>query len=190
MKLKRHKTVDALLADALPGDKEIVDAVNKSYFEDAMANQLFILRTKAGLSQKDMAKRLKVSQSVISKMENKGDYLKFNDVIRYVNALGCSVEMTIVKNGRAIDFLASYFARIKRTMGELQELAGKDPDITKGIMSAFLAFSTSMIEDVIPQIKGKLPQQQRQLEISINPPEEDAKAKPKKTYRKKETQVA
>lgn len=194
MKFKRYKTVDSLLADLFPGDKEIIDSVNQAYYRDAMANHLFILRTKAGVSQKEMAKRLNVSQSVISKMENKGDYLKFNDVIRYIGALGYAVDFAVLKRGQHIDYLSSYFTRIKSIMDELQKLAGDDPDISQGVREAFLALSKSMLMDVLPKLEKKMSNQQRPIAISMNSDDRDAakepEVKPKKTRPKQEKQLA
>ena len=174
MKFKRHKSVEAMLEHSLPDSKATIDAINQMFNEDAVSRNLFILRAKAGVSQAEMAKRLNVSQSVISRMENDGNYLKFNDVIRFINALGYSAEMACIKSGRAVDFLASYFSRIKKEMETLKDLAGNDPVIVKGIMSTFLTFSKSMLEDVIPQIKDQLPGRQLQLDFSQNPEEQEA----------------
>lgn len=190
MKFKRHKTVDGLLADLYSGDEEMIEAVNTMYNEDLMANHLFILRTKAGVSQAEMAKRLDVSQSVISKMENNGNYLKFNDVIRYINALGYSAELAFIEGGRSVDFLGSYFGRIKKTMDELQALAGDDPDITKGIMAAFLTFSKSLLEEMIPRLKGRLPKREAPLRISINSQNREPEALTHAKRRKKNRQPA
>lgn len=169
MKFKRYETVEDLLAHSLPNSKDVIKNMNRMFREDAMSRHLFFLRSQAGVSQLEMARRLGVSQSVISKMENKGDYLKFNEVIRYLNALGFSAEFASIKHGKAVDFLASYFGRIKAVMDELQELAGDDQDITDGIMTAFLMFSKSMLEDVIPKIKGKKPNSAPALKISLTP---------------------
>lgn len=190
MKFKRHETVDALLADALPGDREIVDVVNKSFHEDAMANHLFILRTKAGLSQKDMAKRLKVSQSVISKMENDGNYLRFNDVIRYIDALGFSAEMAFIKEGRAINFLRSYFSRITQMMDMLREIAGDDPDINAGILTAFGDFSKSMMDNVLPKFEKFTASRLSTLEISVTTPPAESPPPAVPKHRRREKALA
>ena len=171
MKFKRHESVEAMLEHSLSDSKATIDAMNQMFNEDAVSRNLFILRAKAGVSQAEMAKRLKVSQSVISRMENDGNYLKFNDVIRFINALGYSAEMACVPDGRSVDFLASYFFRIKKEMKLLQKLAANDPDINKGVMTMFLKFSKSMLEDVIPQIKDQKPGRQLQLDFSLNPEE-------------------
>lgn len=180
MKFKRHKTVDDLLSNSLPDSKETINAMNRLFDEDDMSRHLYMLRSKAGVSQKEMANRLNVSQSVISKMENKGEYLKFNDVIRYINALDFSVEFAAIKGNRSVDILGSYFSRIKAMMSELQRIAGSDPDITKGVMSTFISFSKSMLEDVIPQLKTETPKRKSTLMISIDSTEkEDKKIKPR-----------
>lgn len=190
MKFKRHKTVDALLADSLPESKEAVEAVSQAFNEDAISRHLFILRTRVGVSQKEMAKRLNVSQSVISKLENRGEYVKFNDAVRYINALEYSAELAFVKGGRSVDFLASYFSRITKMMEQLQAIAGNDPDIAKGVMATFLVFSKSMLEDVIPQLKDKFPRRQSQMEISMAPDDRDTTSTPSAPPRPKLRKVA
>lgn len=194
MKFKRHKTVDALLENSLPESEGVIEAMNQSYDEDFICRHLFILRTHAGVSQKEMAARLNVSQSVISKMENKGDYLKFNDVIRYIEALGYAVDFGILKRGRSIDYLTSYFTRIKHVMDELQELAGDDLDMSQGVRDAFVALSKSMLMEVLPKLAKKMSSQQKPIAISMNSDDRGAAKKPapkpKKPRHKSEKQLA
>lgn len=188
MKTRNYKSVKKMLSTLLPDDKELPEDVRVAYDKELISNHLFIMRSKAGISQAEMAKRLGVTQGAVSKMENRADALSFHDVIRYSHALGYSVEMAFIRGGRSVDFLASYFGRITRMMDELRDLAGDDPDITKGIMSVFLTFSKSMLEDVIPQLRNKMPRRQVQLEISINPDEQEAP--PQKARSKRQKQIA
>lgn len=186
MKFKRRKTVDALLSDTLPDNEKVVDAVNRMFEEDAVSRHLFILRTRAGVSQAEMARRLNVSQSVVSKMENNGNYLKFNDVIRYMHALDFSAEMTFIQEGRAVDFLRSYFSRITRMMDMFREMAGDDPDINAGILTAFGDFSKSMMDNVLPKFEKITASRLSGLEFSITPAPEETPARDAPAQRRRE----
>jgi ribosome-binding protein aMBF1 (putative translation factor) len=69
------KTSDALaLMNKLAGrDREMLDLVEQEQANLDIARKIFELRTKAGLSQSELAKRVGTTQSVISRLED-ADY--------------------------------------------------------------------------------------------------------------------
>jgi transcriptional regulator with XRE-family HTH domain len=61
-------------------------------------NYLINLREQRGMSQKEVAERMGVSQSKISKMENSLDFdLKHFDLTRYANVFGVTAEVHLEK---------------------------------------------------------------------------------------------
>ena len=130
MKMKKYQTVKAMLSDLTSDDKKLVEEVDAAYDREKITNHLFILRNRAGVSQVEMAKRLGVTQSTISKMENNADSLSFNAAIRYCHVLGFSVELAFIQGGRSVDFLGSYFSRIKRGRGYNRSVSPYPPRTT------------------------------------------------------------
>jgi predicted transcriptional regulator/DNA-binding XRE family transcriptional regulator len=75
-------------------DKQIVKAVrvNDSDLGRIVGNSLKGLREFAGLTQSDLAKRLRVGQAAISKIESRGD-VQISSLKRYVEGLGATLRV-------------------------------------------------------------------------------------------------
>jgi len=63
---------------------------------------LAALREHAGLTQSQMASRLKKSQAAISKFEGRGDFL-LSTIYKYVVAMGGSIDLKITVSGHVFD---------------------------------------------------------------------------------------
>ncbi len=82
-----------MLEDEYPDTPEYARNALQEYERQKIAGQLFIMRTKAGLTQTEMAKRMGMTQSAIAKLEDRGDTVRFHDIVRYARALGFGVEL-------------------------------------------------------------------------------------------------
>lgn len=133
-KRKRYSSVAGMVRD-LAEEPVFADAVEKRIEERNIIDNLMALRTRQGLSQKDIAARMKCTQSRISKLENgKDDDLRIGDFRAYADALG--LEMNIVlasKRRRIVDDIKHHALSIKRLLGELSRLAEKDAKIADGV---------------------------------------------------------
>lgn len=156
MKFKRHATVEDLLKKSVPESKELIDLVKKKYNENVIANCLFSLRNVKGKTQADMAKALNVTQSAVSKMENRGDCLSFNDFMRFVMALGCNVEVGIIENGSIRKRLEYHVERVNDILEEMAELAGDDEDINRGALETFRDVLKSISSKFLPNVISKM----------------------------------
>ena len=63
--------------------------------EFRMAQELIKARSQAGLSQKDVAKRMGTSQSTVARLES-GHKPSFKSLERYAEAVGMNVEVRLV----------------------------------------------------------------------------------------------
>jgi predicted XRE-type DNA-binding protein len=88
----RFKSVIEMMR-ALETPEEIIESVKRLRRETRISLALALMRTKAGITQQDMAKRLKVSQSRVSKLEaDKDSDLNIGEVRRF--ATECGQEFT------------------------------------------------------------------------------------------------
>jgi len=75
---------------------EFADSFENLLSQRQLIKQLLVMRATKGISQEDMAKEMKCSQSRISKLENSvhGD-LSLTDLHTYLSALGYAMEVQI-----------------------------------------------------------------------------------------------
>lgn len=96
MKAKIKKTTDAVsILDRMAGDRpDLRRLTDEARMNAAVAQLIYAARTKAGLSQSELAERIGTRQSVISRLED-ADYEghSLNMLQRIAAALGQSVEI-------------------------------------------------------------------------------------------------
>lgn len=193
MKFKRHQSVEGMLAHTLPGNSAVIRGVRKQAGINTLSNSLFIIRTACGVSQAEMAKRLGVSQSAVSKMENRGDALLFNDAMRYLTALDCTVDIGFVQHGGIKDRLDYHAGRINDILTELSTLAGDDPDINVGTLEAFKKVLEAIVVNFIPPFAKKLEKLAKggvKVPMQINIAHQPSKAEFSEHMKKTEEQIA
>ena len=95
---------------AVEGAKDRVAAIED---ELRLAAGLTALREEAGLSQRELAKRIGVSQPRVAAIEQSRN-VTIDVLDQYVHALGGSLELTVVQGGRRIDLLGAR-SRVKAT---------------------------------------------------------------------------
>lgn len=69
--------------------------------EFAMARKLILARSRAGLSQAEVARRMGTSQSAVARLESGTRLPAMSSLKRYAEAVGCTLELRLVQaNGR------------------------------------------------------------------------------------------
>ncbi|HBM16126.1 MAG TPA: hypothetical protein DD381_07290 [Lentisphaeria bacterium] len=128
--------------------EELINSLSESEsFKKAAVNDLknrkisqflFTMRCRSGLNQSELAKKINVTQSKISKIESSADdKISVKDLSMYADALGLQLEVGFRNKKTKIFDLVKYHAfRIKEHLDELCKLAGDDATIQKGVMLA------------------------------------------------------
>jgi len=81
--------LDAMIAELVSQSDEARDAYEEDVVATDLVLDIILLREKAGLSQKELAEKLGVTQQMVSKMENSNyDGRTISKIWRHVNALG------------------------------------------------------------------------------------------------------
>jgi transcriptional regulator with XRE-family HTH domain len=75
--------------------------IDEEIESELLEMDLRALREAIGLTQDELAKRVEITQSQLSKMERREDH-RISTLRRYVEALGGSLEICAVINGRRI----------------------------------------------------------------------------------------
>lgn len=133
-KKKQYRSVTEMVR-ATADDPAFATGVERKISERNVINFLMGLRAAAGLSQSEIAAKMKCTQSRISKLENgKDDDLRIGDFHAYAEALGLELTIVLEKEGRTVvDEVKHHAFAIKRCLNRLAELAAKDETIAKGV---------------------------------------------------------
>jgi len=132
------------------GEDELTRELKREIEKKALAKFLFFLRCKANLTQEELAKRMKCTQSRISKIEDSYDEdLAIKDIIDYGKALGFILEIGLrPKDVRIVDQLHYHINGIKLCLNQLTKLSDGDESIEKGILDVCKQTLFKMIETV------------------------------------------
>lgn len=120
----------AEIAAYLADDPTIADDFRKHEAATRIVSDLILERMRQGMTQRDMARRMGVAPSTVSRFEDKPDeQLELGFLSRYANALGCRMAVVFddMAQTDASRIKASVFA-IQRQLGNLTRIARKYPD--------------------------------------------------------------
>ena len=147
-------------------DKETASKVAENVKNHSISQNLTVLRAKTNLSQAEMAKKMKTSQSFISKLESaSNDQIKMDDMCTYLATLGYETTISISKPQNIAQKIKSTYNQLSELLAELQKYAVNDDSILKGIAkfeleathnmlhlaSALLESSSSKLKKIYPQ---------------------------------------
>ncbi len=90
---KPYKNIKELLRGEYPDEPELVESFVKTDEKEQLANTLWMMRTRRGVTQAEVAERMGITQSAVAKLEDRGDSVKMSDVASYAEALGYAVQL-------------------------------------------------------------------------------------------------
>ena len=84
-------------------DESFAKAFAERSAKTGLSRTLFVLRNKAGLTEREVGDRLGWSQSAVSKFERQEiDNIKFGDLERYMNALDMQMSISFFEKGNTV----------------------------------------------------------------------------------------
>ncbi len=107
-----------------------VEEINEDIKGAALPRLLTTLRAQSGLTQSELAEKLGVTQSYVSKLEHsKSDKLCIADVHNYVGALGYETSLNIFKPKNLTQEVISTYEHLVKLFEKFQESTRSDVDI-------------------------------------------------------------
>lgn len=106
----------------------------------SISKVLFFVRCNANVTQKEMANRLRCTQSKISKIEHSSNGKQsINDLIAYAKALGLEINVTIGKPMKLVDRIKVNAFQVKSDLDQLVKIATdkKDDKLFSGVVKFF-----------------------------------------------------
>jgi transcriptional regulator with XRE-family HTH domain len=142
---QRISTISDLMNE-MGVEKETVKQVTENIKNYSISQNLTILRAKANLSQSEMAKKMKTSQSFISKLESaSNDQIKVDDMCTFLATLGYETTITISKPQNIAQKIKASYCQLVDLVKELQKYAVNDDAILEGIASFEIEATQNML---------------------------------------------
>jgi transcriptional regulator with XRE-family HTH domain len=130
----QHSSV-ADMVRSLSEDRAFADEFEKRLSRRQLIKILTILRSRANLSQQELAEKLKCTQSKVSKLESSDDAdIRFGDLVNYAEAVDHKMRIFLMPKGQTIVAEVKMHAfAIKHLLHRLVQLAGDDKEMAKGV---------------------------------------------------------
>jgi transcriptional regulator with XRE-family HTH domain len=134
---RRYGSVDDFMAsEGMP--KDIIEKVDKLRKDSRIALQLALLRQESGLTQEEMAARMGVTQSAISKLESgTDDELKLHEIAEYAKATKERICILFGKPMNHVESVKLHAFAIKKRLEELAKIANQDEELEVQIKAFF-----------------------------------------------------
>jgi transcriptional regulator with XRE-family HTH domain len=142
---QRISTISDLMNE-MGVEKETAKQVTENIKNYSISQNLTILRAKANLSQSEMAKKMKTSQSFISKLESaSNDQIKVDDMCSFLTTLGYETTITISKPQNIAQKIKASYCQLVDLVKDLQKYAVNDDAILEGIASFEIEATHNML---------------------------------------------
>lgn len=131
---KHYSNVLDLVRNA-SAEKAFTDEFREEIKNRQISKALFAMRCKAGLTQSDVAGKMKCSQGKVSKIENAVDTrLSVDDIAAYSSALGMRLEIGFSDfRMTMVDKVKWHFFQLKSLIHQMLNLAKGDEAMERGV---------------------------------------------------------
>lgn len=161
---RKYASVDALTTGE-GVSQEVRDKLDALKSESKIAVQLARLRQKSGLTQEDMANRLKVTQSAISKLESSlDDDLTIREITEYARATGQRISLLFGKPFTHVEAVKLHACGIKSHLEQLASLANQNDELEKEI-KGFFSEAFFNILNILTMCGDRLPKGRTEFDV-------------------------
>jgi transcriptional regulator with XRE-family HTH domain len=142
----------------LSEDRAFAEEFAKRLSRRQLIKALTVLRTRAGLSQQDLAEELECTQSKVSKLESSDDAdIRLGDLLAYTGAVGCEMRIFLVpERQKIVDEVKMHTFVIKRLLDKMVRLAGSEGAMTEAV-AGFLEEAAFNLTHLVRQAAAALP---------------------------------
>ena len=153
----QHNSVSDMVRD-LSEDRTFAEDFARRLSSRQLIKALTVLRTRAGLSQQELAEKLECTQSKVSKLESSNDAdVRFGDLLNYTGAVGYEMRVFLVpKRQKIVDEVQMHTFIIKRLLDRMVQLADEDGALIKAA-ATFLGEAAGNLTRFIQEAAASLP---------------------------------
>lgn len=161
------------LAEGLGLEKQELDSIRDKLADRSVSGMLAALRVKAGLTQKDFAKRIGRSQSAVSKIEATDNAeLRIGDLLAYASAVGMNVSVDFLQPRSLAQEIKLDVIRLEKHLGELERFRQADGTVSSAL-DKFRSSITSLLFDLALKNLPEHPETKEVPLLSVESPTPD-----------------
>lgn len=174
---KKIKTVEELINRTIENKKFTKKAID-GIKNRTISRLLFALRCKNEISQTEMAKKLRCSQSKISKIESSvNEDMSVSDLKDYAKVLNLKLGIAFMNpKVKLVDRVKFHFFEMKKYLDELAELGKENDELTRGLQKFYEEAFFNITELVFKSYsKLNIPEEKRTIKkevIKVSAPQE------------------
>ena len=163
---KGATSIEQQLLGMFANNSDLQHCIEKKFEDNKLVKCLIKMRAKSGLSQAELAARMKCSQSRVSKIEHCDDTdLSFGDILAYTRCTGHSLVMSMTSgNICASNMIKYHVAQIREQLNKIIEIAKDDEEIMSGVDSFSMELLYNICK-VIDDATAKIPNSSFQREL-------------------------
>lgn len=126
-----NRDVFTFLDDLIPDTPQNRLIERQELFRIALTQAMRNIRKRLGITQKELAQKLGVTQGWVSKLESANNDHTFESVLAYLDALTADFEATILLNGQKIQVIAAHLQKGQEEIdAAIKEVLSPVEDVT------------------------------------------------------------
>jgi transcriptional regulator with XRE-family HTH domain len=172
---RRYKSVTALM-NAQNTPAKVREEVQKLAASTRVVDELCRMRTRAGLTQAQIADRIGCTQSRISKLEGSVDRdLSLGEIFDYVKASGSQISIGIGKPLTHVQSVKAHAAGIRKHLRSLADLAKKHDELATEIQAFFGEAFFNLLK-ILSECQGAMERASGETELEVFSQREESDA--------------
>ena len=151
---------------------EECDSFVKSLNSRKLAKTLFALRSKAGLTQKELAEKIGITQSKVSKIEHAQDVtLTVGDILQYCDALDLQLHVGLMPDGMTlVNQVKFHWNELQRHLEKIQEISRGDAGMEKAARDFTFEAAHNITDGLLASLGNVMPKQENEELLTVSAP--------------------
>ena len=153
---KRFNSVSEMVRD-ISDDQSFVDRFEEESANQSIGRFLFTLRNSKGLTQTELAKKMGVNQSYVSRLEHTpNDKIKIGEMLEFVDAVGYDLTINVHQERNLVGWVKHHVMETRKYLHQLADLTKNDQKIKEGVTNFYYEATVNLVDDILESTGTKL----------------------------------
>ncbi len=137
-----------------------------------LAKTLFALRSKAGLTQKELAEKIGITQSKVSKIEHAQDVtLTIGDILQYCDVLKLQLHVGLMPDGMTlVNQVKFHWNELQRHLEQIQVISKGDVVMEKAARDFTFEAANHITNGLLASLGNVMPKQENEELLTVSAP--------------------
>jgi transcriptional regulator with XRE-family HTH domain len=137
-----------------------------------LSKTLFTLRSKAGLTQKELAEKIGITQSKVSKIEHSQDVtLTIGDILQYCEGLNLQLHIGLMPDGMSlVNRVKFHWIELQKHLDTIQEISKGDSAMENAARDFTLEAAHNITNGLLECLEKVMPKQEKEELFTVSAP--------------------